>query len=71
MLDISRGLCYNKIIKRGRKTMAKKKIKQSTASTYRAVKKLRNDWGDISPITRVIPNKKKPKRHPKHKGVDL
>lgn len=30
--------------------------------------RVRGDWGDISPVTKVIPNKKKPKRHPKHKG---
>ena len=26
---------------------------------YRINKKIRKDWGNISPITRVIPNKKK------------
>lgn len=28
-------------------------------STYEAIRKIRGDWGNISPVTKVIPNKKK------------
>lgn len=28
---------------------------------------LRRDWNGVNPITKIIPNKKKTKRHPKHK----
>lgn len=28
---------------------------------------LRRDWNGVNPVTKIIPNKKKPKRHPKHK----
>lgn len=45
----------------------KKKIKEN--STLRAIKKIRNDWGDISPVTKVIPNKKKNPKV-KHKGKE-
>jgi hypothetical protein len=30
-----------------------------TISTYNAIKKMRGDWGQINPITKIIPNKKK------------
>ena len=36
-------------------------------STYKIYRKLRRDWGDIKPTTRIIPNKKK-KPKEKHKG---
>lgn len=40
-------------------------------SSIRAWKKLRKDWGDISPVTKVIPNKKKnPKQKHKSKSYD-
>lgn len=45
----------------------KKKIEEN--STLRAIKKIRNDWGDISPVTKVIPNKKKNPKV-KHKGKE-
>lgn len=36
------------------------------SSTYETLKKIRNDWGNVNPVTKVIPNKKKnPKQ--KHK----
>lgn len=45
--------------------MAKEKEPQNP--NYEAWKKQRGDWGDISPVTKIIPNKKKnPKT--KHKG---
>ena len=31
----------------------------NSKQTYEAWKKLRNDWGAINPITKIIPNKKK------------
>ena len=30
-----------------------------TISTYNTIKKIRGDWGQINPITKIIPNKKK------------
>ena len=30
-------------------------------------KKQRGDWGDVNPVTKIIPNKKKYKRKEKHK----
>lgn len=30
-----------------------------TISTYNTIKKMRGDWGQINPITKIIPNKKK------------
>lgn len=45
----------------------KKNINAATAQAYETNRKIRRDWGEISPITRVIPNKKK-NRKLKHKG---
>lgn len=42
------------------------KKKKETNSTYEVVRKMRGDWGAISPITKVIPNKKK-NRKEKHR----
>ena len=39
--------------------MKKEKANKSTISTWKALKKIRNDFGNINPITKVIPNKKK------------
>ena len=40
---------------------------KETNLNYEAWKKQRGDWGDISPVTKIIPNKKmNPKV--KHKG---
>lgn len=36
-------------------------------STYETLKKIRNDWGNINPVTKVVPNKKKNPKI-KHKG---
>ena len=36
-----------------------KKNNEVANSSYEANRKIRKDWGDIKPITRVIPNKKK------------
>ena len=39
--------------------MKKQKINPATISTYETIKKIRNDWGNLNPITRRIENKKK------------
>ena len=44
-----------------------KKNNEVANSSYEANRKIRKDWGNIKPITRVIPNKKKNQRA-KHKG---
>ena len=44
-----------------------KKNNETVNSSYEANRKIRKDWGNIKPITRVIPNKKKNPRM-KHKG---
>ena len=68
LLDFAAKLCYNLIIERTAITMKKKKANISFSTpTYEAMKKIRGDWGDISPVTKVIPNKKK-NRKEKHKG---
>ena len=38
--------------------MSKRKT-NPTISTYNTIKKMRGDWGQINPITKIIPNKKK------------
>jgi len=50
--------------------MAKKKnkdIDSNTAQTYEVNRKIRRDWGAISPVSKIIPNKKKNPKI-KHKG---
>ena len=48
--------------------MAKKKKPISdTDRAYEVNRKIRGDWGAISPITKIIPNKKKNQKI-KHKG---
>ena len=44
-----------------------KKNNEVANSSYEANRKICKDWGNIKPITRVIPNKKK-NPHMKHKG---
>lgn len=47
--------------------MKKKKANVSFPTpTYEAMKKTRGDWGDISPVTKILPSKKK-NRKEKHK----
>lgn len=43
--------------------------KKKLPSTYETLKKIRNDWGNVSPVTKVIPNKKKNPKI-KHKGKE-
>ncbi len=59
-------MCGNIDIVKGVPKMAKSKNKvKTTAEIYQSI---RRDWGNVNPVTKIIPNKKKPKRHPKHKG---
>ena len=39
--------------------MSKKNKNQNTNSTYEVVRKMRGDWGNVNPVTKIIPNKKK------------
>lgn len=34
------------------------KYENDVESSYEANRKIRKDWGEISPVTRIIPNKK-------------
>ena len=44
---------------------------KSKKSNYEAIRKIRGNWGAISPVTKVIPNKKKnPKIKHKQKEYD-
>lgn len=43
--------------------------KKKLPSTYETLKKIRNDWGSVNPVTKVIPNKKKNPKI-KHKGKE-
>ena len=48
--------------------MSKNKKKNLNSNpTYEVVRKIRGGWGDISPVTKIIPNKKKNPKI-KHKG---
>lgn len=46
-----------------------KKNRKKTAgeATWEVARKIRGDWGNISPVTKIIPNKKKSPKV-KHKG---
>lgn len=46
--------------------MAKKKNKNKPRSNYEVYRSIRRDWGEINPVTRIIPDKRNKK--PKHKG---
>ena len=43
-------------------------MKKSKDEFYETYRKLRRSWGEIRPITKVIPNKKRPSRKRKYKG---
>ena len=59
-------MCGNINIVKGVLKMAKGKNKVKT--TVEIYQSIRRDWGNVNPVTKIIPNKKKLKRHPKHKG---
>lgn len=44
--------------------------KQESNPSYEINKKIRRDWGDIKPYTRIIPNKKKNPKI-KYKGKEF
>lgn len=44
----------------------KKNISKAVLESYEADRKTRKDWGNISPVTRVISDKRR--KDPKHKG---
>lgn len=44
--------------------------KGNTQATYEVNKKIRKDWGEIKPVPRIIPNKKKNQKI-KHKGKEF
>lgn len=50
--------------------MAKRKAQTATEQTFNTISKMRGSWGAISPVTKIIPNKKK-NRKPKHKGREF
>ena len=45
----------------------KKKKNLESNPTYEVVRKIRGDWGNVNPVTKIIPNKKKNPKI-KHKG---
>ena len=44
--------------------------KQNTNTTYETLRHMRRSWGEVNPVTKVIPNKKK-NRKVKHKGREF
>lgn len=34
------------------------KNKKNNNSTYEVIRKIRGDWGNVNPVTKIIPNKK-------------
>lgn len=44
--------------------------KKETNQTYEVIRHMRGDWGQINPVTKVIPNKKKNQKV-KHKGKEF
>ena len=50
--------------------MKKPKIDPDTISSYNVNRKIRRDFGEINPVTKVIPNKKKNPKI-KHKGKEF
>lgn len=44
------------------------KNKEEYSKSYNTYKKIRKDWGEINPVTRTIPDKKRYTRKQKHKN---
>lgn len=61
------NIWFMAILKLSKEVNEMKKNNEVANSSYEANRKIRKDWGDIKPVTRVIPNKKKNPRM-KHKG---
>jgi hypothetical protein len=51
----------------GRRIPLMAKKKKTDDPYYEAWKKQRGDWGEINPVTKIIPNKKKNQKE-KHRG---
>ena len=45
--------------------MSKKKSKSQPRTNYEVYRSIRKDWGELNPVTRIIPDKRNKK--PKHK----
>lgn len=45
--------------------MSKKKSKIQPRTNYEVYRSIRKDWGELNPVTRIIPDKRNKK--PKHK----
>ena len=48
--------------------MSKKKVKTTPRTQYEVYRSIRKDWGEINPVTKVIPDKRR--KAPKHKGKE-
>lgn len=48
-----------------KKLRAGEHLSAETLASYEANRKIRRDWGDIKPVTRIIPDKRNKK--PKHR----
>lgn len=48
----------------------KKREKSAGERTWEVARKIRGDWGAISPVTKIVPNKKKNPKI-KHKGREF
>jgi hypothetical protein len=46
-----------------------KKSKAKPRTNYEVYRSIRKDWGAISPVTKVIPDKRR--KPPKHKGKEV
>jgi hypothetical protein len=46
--------------------MSKKKMNTTPRTQYEVIRSIRGDWGNVNPVTKVIPNKKRNQK-PKHK----
>lgn len=49
--------------------MKKSNISNETQKTYEVNSKIRGDWGNVNPVTKVIPDKRR--KPPKHKGREF
>ena len=45
--------------------MSKRKNKNKPRSNYEIYQSIRRDWGDVNPVTKIMPDKRNKK--PKHK----
>lgn len=48
--------------------MSKKKMNTTPRTQYEVYRSIRRDWGEVNPVTKVIPDKRFKK--PKHKGKE-